>query len=192
MWQAVKESVSPKNLSTTKTFRGIINAADQLPPTPKGDAEGKQARKKASEARFSIAPEELLQGRKPSVSYDTKKKDLKPGQLDGLDRKRGERLRKGKLDIEGTLDLHGMTRDRAEAAVRRFIDASQQMGRRTVLIITGKGYHHDGSGVLRSALPIWLNSSPLRGKIVAYDHAQPRHGGQGAYYVYIRKIRDRS
>ena len=150
MWQAVKESVSPKKLSTTKTFRGIINAADQLPPTPKGDAEGKQARKKASEARFSIAPEELLQGRKPSVSYDTKKKDLKPGQLDGLDRKRGERLRKGKLDIEGTLDLHGMTLDRAHPALNRFILGAHHQGKRLVLVITGKGKARDEGGPIHT------------------------------------------
>lgn len=194
VWQAVKASVSPKKLSTTKTFRGILNAAENLPPTPKSDPEADTAARQTapSEARYTLAPDDLLKGRVSRQTASPRKRDLQPGQLDGLDRKRGERLRKGKLEIEGTLDLHGMTRDRAEAAVRRFIDASQQHGRRTVLIITGKGYHHDGSGVLRTALPIWLNSSPLRGKIVAFDHAQPRHGGQGAYYVYIKKIRDRT
>ena len=141
---------------------------------------------------FTVATDTLLNGRRPQVNYDSTRTDLKPGQLQGLDRRRGEKLRKGKLEIEGTLDLHGMTRSQAQGAVRRFIDASQSMGRRTVLVITGKGYSHGGDGVLRSELPRWLNSDPLRAKIVAYDFAQPRHGGQGAYYVYIKKVRDTS
>ena len=189
VWQAVKNSVSPMRLSTTKTFRGIINAAEKLPPTPQPSSKAPE-QKLVSQPKFTIDPSALLQGRKPQVNYDPSKRDLKPGQLQGLDRKRGDRLRKGKLEIEGTLDLHGMTRDQAQSAVTRFINASQSMGRRTVLIITGKGYSHGGDGVLRSELPRWLNGSTLRSKVVAYDFAQPRHGGQGAYYVYIKKVRD--
>ena len=83
-----------------------------------------------------------------------------------------------------------MTRDAAQAAVRRFLDASQSMGRRTVLIITGKGYAHGSEGVLRSALPQWLNAPENRIRVLAYDYAQPRHGGQGAFYVYLKKRRE--
>lgn len=180
-------------LSTTKTFRGIINAAEKLPPTPQreGTPKGTGPRLTAKTC-YQVAPEALLKGRRKVVNYDTNRAELKPGQLQGLDRKRGDKLRKGKLEIEGTLDLHGMTRDQAKGAVQRFIDASQSMGRRTVLVITGKGYTHGGDGVLRSELPRWLNADPLRSKIVAYDYAQPRHGGQGAFYVYIKKVRDQA
>lgn len=192
VWQAVKETVSPKRLSTTKTFRGIINAAEKLPPTPQREATPSASGKKlVAQTRYSVAPDALLQSRRPAAIGTQARADLKPGELNGLDRKRGERLRKGKLEIEGTLDLHGMTRDRAQVAVRGFITSSQSMGRRTVLVITGKGYQHGSDGVLRSELPRWLNSEPLRSKIVAFDFAQPRHGGQGAYYVYIRKVRDK-
>jgi len=190
-------------LSTTKTFRGIINAADRLPPTPQREAtprattptnpkSGDAAPKLRTKTTYAVASDALLAGRRPPVNYGGTQGDLKPGQLQGLDRRRGDKLRKGKLDIEGTLDLHGMTSDQAQGAVRRFIEASQAMGRRMVLVITGKGSTHGGDGVLRSALPQWLNSEPLRSKIVAFDFAQPRHGGQGAFYVYIKKIRDLS
>lgn len=192
VWQAVKETVSPKKLSTTKTFRGIINAAEKLPPTPQREGTPPARREKlVAQTRYAIAPDALLKGRRAAAKKGPARTDLKPGQLQGLDRKRGERLRKGKLEIEATLDLHGLTLDRAEAAVRSFITSSQSMGRRTVLVITGKGYQHGSEGVLRSGLPRWLNTEPLRSKIVAFDFAQPRHGGQGAYYVYIRKVRDK-
>ena len=191
VWQAVKDTVSPMRLSTTKTFRGIINAAEKMPPTPQREATPRAAGPKlTAKTRYPVAPDALLKGRRTPVNYDSNRSELKPGQLQGLDRKRGDKLRKGKLEIEGTLDLHGMTRDQAQGAVRRFIEASQSMGRRTVLVITGKGYTHGGDGVLRSELPRWLNADPLRSKIVAFDFAQPRHGGQGAFYVYIKKVRD--
>lgn len=191
VWQAVKDTVSPMRLSTTKTFRGIVNAAEKMPPTPQREATPRAAGPKlTAKTRYQVAPDALLKGRRKPVNYDSNRSELKPGQLQGLDRKRGDKLRKGKLEIEGTLDLHGMTRDQAQGAVRRFIEASQSMGRRTVLVITGKGYTHGGDGVLRSELPRWLNADPLRSKIVAFDFAQPRHGGQGAFYVYIKKVRD--
>ena len=191
VWQAVKDTVSPMRLSTTKTFRGIINAAEKMPPTPQREATPRAAGPKlTAKTRYQVAPDALLKGRRKPVNYDSNRSELKPGQLQGLDRKRGDKLRKGKLEIEGTLDLHGMTRDQAQGAVRRFIEASQSMGRRTVLVITGKGYTHGGDGVLRGELPRWLNADPLRSKIVAFDFAQPRHGGQGAFYVYIKKVRD--
>ena len=196
VWGAVKASANPLKQSRAKTFRGVENVSRGLPPTPKADPDRAEERQAAASRPVvkSIA-EDLVSASRASRTPLTAAKDagaLEPGQLAGLDRKRGERLRRGKLDIEGTLDLHGMNRDAAQAAVRRFLDASQGMGRRTVLIITGKGYAHGSEGVLRSALPQWLNAAENRCRILAYDYAQPRHGGQGAFYVYLKKRREAS
>ena len=194
VWGAVKASADPLKQSRAKTFRGVDNVSRGLPPTPKADPDRAEERQAAASRPVvkSIA-DDLVSAARASHSPLTGAKDakaLEPGQLAGLDRKRGGRLRRGKLDIEGTLDLHGMTRDAAQAAVRRFLDASQGMGRRTVLIITGKGYAHGSEGVLRSALPQWLNAPENRIRVLAYDYAQPRHGGQGAFYVYLKKRRE--
>lgn len=192
VWQAVKNSVSPLELGTRKTFRGIVNAADRIPQALNPDDKAEARKAATSSARFVVAPDELLKHRQPALQGLTSKKELAPGQLDGLDRKRGERLRKGKLQIDGRLDLHGMTRDRARSVVSSFLANAQSSGKRTVIIITGKGYSHDQGGVLRTELPRWLNMSPNRERVLAYDFAQPKDGGQGAYYVYIKKIRDRT
>ncbi len=196
VWGAVKASADPLKQSRAKTFRGVEDVARGLPPTPKFDPDRTQDRKAAA-SRPVMRPNEddlgfVSRGPRSPLGGAGEPKALDPGQLDGLDRKRGERLRRGKLDIEGTLDLHGMTRDAAQGAVRRFISASQGMGRRTVLIITGKGYAHGSDGVLRAELPRWLNSADTRSRILAYDYAQPRHGGQGAFYVYLKKSRDKA
>ena len=68
VWQAIKQTVSPMRLSTTKTFRGIINAAEKLPPTPQREATSKSsAPKLTAKTRYTVAPDALLKGRRPSI-----------------------------------------------------------------------------------------------------------------------------
>jgi len=98
------------------------------------------------------------------------------------------RLKRGQLVIEARLDLHGMTQSEAHERMRRFLETSRDSGYRTVLVITGKGLRRDGQiGILRSAVPRWLNQPPLRHWIKAFDHAAPRDGGEGALYILLRR-----
>ena len=100
------------------------------------------------------------------------------------------RLRRGQIDIEGRIDLHGMTREEAHANLAGFIKTAAGTGRRCVLVITGKGTGKGvGGGVLRAQFPHWLNSAELRPLILTFATAQPRDGGGGAFYVYLRKRR---
>jgi DNA-nicking Smr family endonuclease len=114
--------------------------------------------------------------------------DLAPGALADVDKRTAERLRRGKLEIEGLLDLHRMTQDEAERAVRAFVAESQAAGRRCVLIVTGKGPGREG-GVLRRELPRWLNLPVNRARLVAFAPAQPQHGGHGAVYLLLKRRR---
>jgi DNA-nicking Smr family endonuclease len=116
--------------------------------------------------------------------------DLAPGAAPGLDRRTATRLRRGRLAIDARFDLHGHTLAAAHGALGRFLRAAQNRGARCALVITGKGRMGEG-GVIRAALPGWLNDPGLRPIIVAFAQAQPRDGGAGAYYVYLRRVRDR-
>ena len=110
------------------------------------------------------------------------------GQAPGLEKRTQMRLRRGQVAIEARLDLHGMTQSQAHDRVYRFLEAAHNNGLRTVLVITGKGLRGDGQiGVLRSAVPRWLNEPPLRDWIKAFDHAAPRDGGEGALYILLRR-----
>lgn len=83
-----------------------------------------------------------------------------------------------------------MTQREAHAALLRFIETAYHGGRRSVLVITGKGLQADGRiGVLRTAVPRWLNEAPLLQMIKAFDHAAPKDGGEGALYILLRKAR---
>ena len=107
----------------------------------------------------------------------------------GIDRANAERLKRGLHAIEARLDLHGMTQAEAHRELIDFVAASHQAGRRCVLIITGRGLGPDGSGVLKSAVPRWLEEAGLRRRILAVAAAQPRHGGAGALYLLLRRRR---
>ena len=113
-----------------------------------------------------------------------------------MDKKAHDRLRRGKLSPEGRIDLHGMTLDQAHTALTAFVMKSHARGRRLVLVITGKGKRNadDGPipvrpGALRHAVPGWLQSAPLAQLVLQVSEAHPRHGGGGAYYVYLRRKR---
>lgn len=107
----------------------------------------------------------------------------------GLDRKSDRRLKRGEMEIEARLDLHGHTRDEAHEMLRGFIAREAENGRRCVLVITGKG-RGDGPGVLRAAVPQWLGEAPMRDDVLRFYPAQPHDGGAGALYVLLRRRRD--
>lgn len=113
-----------------------------------------------------------------------------------MDKKNFGKLKRGKLQPEARIDLHGMTLDRAHGALNRFILDGQASGRRLVLVITGKGKprEQDGPipirhGVLKHQVPQWLNAPALRAAVLQITEAHLKHGGSGAYYVYLRRRR---
>ncbi len=131
------------------------------------------------------------------------KNDLLPDITDRLsraplnmDHKSFGRMKRGKLSPEARIDLHGMTLAQAHPELIAFILGSQAAGRRLVLVITGKGKDRDDGGpiptrhgVLRHQVPQWLALPPLSQAILQVTPAHQRHGGQGAYYIYLRRSR---
>ncbi|SFS19810.1 Smr/MutS family protein [Yoonia litorea] len=113
-----------------------------------------------------------------------------------MDAKSFGKMKRGKLKPEARIDLHGMTMSEAHPELTAFILGSQALGRRLVLVITGKGKERDDGGpiptrqgVLRHQVPQWLALPPLAQAILQVTPAHLRHGGHGAYYVYLRRNR---
>ncbi len=113
-----------------------------------------------------------------------------------MDMKQFQRMTRGKLEPEARIDLHGMTLAQAHAALNGFILRAQGAGLRLVLVITGKGKSvaDDGPiprrpGALKHDVPQWLRMAPLAGAVLELREAHARHGGSGAYYVYLRRGR---
>lgn len=106
-----------------------------------------------------------------------------------------KKLGRGRLDIDGRIDLHDMTQSQARDALHRFVQAKAAQGARTILVITGKGLKSDddyiaamtGRGILRTMLPIWLNEPVLSSLVSGWSAAARGHGGEGAWYVRLRR-----
>lgn len=115
---------------------------------------------------------------------------LRSGDYTGVDAATAGRLRRGQYPIDITLDLHGLTQEGAHDLLHAQVEAAYRRGQRCLLIITGKGGRGGAPGVLRAALPAWLNDARFRPWVLAFGKAAARHGGEGACYVLIRRRRD--
>ncbi|KRA95744.1 hypothetical protein ASD83_19090 [Devosia sp. Root685] len=106
-----------------------------------------------------------------------------------------KKVRRGRIEIDGTIDLHGMTQFEARETLRRYIGARAARGDRTLLVITGKGTKTENDyvsamterGILRTMLPIWLSEPGLSHLISGWSLAARGHGGEGAWYVRLRR-----
>lgn len=134
---------------------------------------------------------EAARGGKGSVAVTPALKPFdRPARMDA---KTFGKLRKGRVKPDARIDLHGMTVEEAHTALIAFILSRQARGDRLVLVITGKG--SDGGpapverGVLRRQVPHWLSLPPLSSAVLDVAPAHRRHGGDGAIYAYLRRLR---
>jgi DNA-nicking Smr family endonuclease len=114
------------------------------------------------------------------------------GSVAGLKRRQADALRGGGIEIDARLDLHGLSRREAAGKVAEFLAQSARHGLRCVLVITGQGRRDplaEARGVLRMELEGWLNVPSTRSFVLACVPAQRRHGGEGAFYVLLRRSR---
>lgn len=173
LWQEIAKTIKP--LAKRKRITKIAIVENDAPPP----VVSKGIRKTATAAKPGHAP-----SAKPSPSVTP---PLAP-----LGRRERSHLAKGRRDIHGRLDLHGMTQERAHRALLNFLQHAQADGASFVLVITGKGrISAEGieRGVLRRQVPHWLGQAEFRSLVVGFDVAAIGHGGEGALYVRIRRAR---
>jgi DNA-nicking Smr family endonuclease len=114
-----------------------------------------------------------------------------PPPLAPLGRRERSQLSRGRKEIDARLDLHGMTQSRAHRVLGDFLHRASADGLTFVLVITGKGKTGAESerGVLRRAVPQWLALPEFRNLVVGFEESHIGHGGAGALYVRIRRVR---
>ena len=142
------------------------------PPRPR-QAEADERAVMAELLEFGMFEPELIESG-DTLSYRG------PGLQDGVWRK----LRRGAYRVRAELDLHGMNRGDAHAAVGEFLAECQSKDVRCVRIIHGKGNRSPNTGpVIKTLLDSWLRR---RSDVIAFCSARPHDGGTGAVYVLLR------
>ncbi|MDH3580257.1 MAG: Smr/MutS family protein [Hyphomicrobiales bacterium] len=181
LWQRVAETAEPLKRGRNRSLLHEQN-------TPRPEVPEPAKRQQANAAK------------PPPAKLAPVKKSGAPAPLGSFDRREMRGLGQGRIDIDARIDLHGMRQREAHGALKAFLVRAFARGQRHVLVITGKGtqrradeasapYNESGSerGVLRNAVPRWLNEPALREMVVSFTTASPRHGGEGALYVRLRK-----
>lgn len=97
------------------------------------------------------------------------------------------KLARGRLPIDGRIDLHGLTQSEAHNLLFDFVARAHERGLRHVLVITGKGSSRGSQGVLKRLVPEWLAKPEFRFLISGYEDAARSHGGEGALYIRLRR-----
>ena len=109
--------------------------------------------------------------------------------MHGLDPRVVRRLRKGEFAVQGHVDLHGMTREEAKAALDLYLAGARHAGKRCVLVVHGRGLHSkDQVPVLKDALKRWMTTARFAEHVLAFATARPHDGGAGAVYLLLRRV----
>ena len=121
-------------------------------------------------------------------------KDPGPPPVANFERREARKLGAGRISVDARIDLHGMRQHEAHGSLKAFLSRARSHGYRNVLVITGKGGKrgYDGSterGVLNRQVPRWLSEPEFRQWVVSFTHAGKRHGGDGALYVRLRRVK---
>ena len=109
-----------------------------------------------------------------------------------LDSTWDRRLSRGVVQPDFTLDLHGHTVDAAHARLDHGLALALAQGARVLLLVTGRERPSEdrrGRGVIRRKFLDWLAAGPHASRIAAIRPAHPRHGGAGAVYVVLKRVR---
>ena len=101
----------------------------------------------------------------------------------GIRKKLQRKIRQGQLAIEDRLDLHGYNQNQAITALNGFLQQALTAELRMLIVIHGKGNRSGSDAVLKPLVRHWLAQ---QSSVLAWCPAQPKHGGDGASYVYLR------
>ncbi len=206
LWQRIARSIAPLPKAKPRVPEVEFEppAPHPLPgKPPPGKQPGKQRSGKSEPAQPGAAPSPPGKPKSRPAAAPPPRPVVPrpPAPQPALERRHARRIAAGTIEIEARLDLHGLTQSAAYDRLLGFIQGAAASGLKTVLVITGKGGRrrfldglHGGwgqsegdIGVLRSSVPRWLAEPPLRSLVVGYQNAAVQHGGDGAFYVQLRR-----
>lgn len=187
---------NPRNLKPeeTRLWHKIARSTKAYSPSKMNELEA--AVRAIDDIKENINPNPIETRKKPHLATKTPAK--KPISSEIQDAAAHRRVRRGKLEIAATIDLHGFNQDEARARLHSFIFEAYDKNMRCVLVITGKGskssnekekhfdFFSSPRGIIRSRFKDWLHEPQIRNLISGIATANPKHGGSGAFYVLLK------
>ena len=175
LWRRVAATVTPMHPKRAVTAPAT-KTSEELPPPPAKRVKGRVPPPRPE-------PEPIVATKRPLTTG-------------GLDSSWDRKLGRGPIQPDVTIDLHGLTLAMAHDRLNGGIAQALALGARVILLIAGKHRPVPGNdlrgekrGAIRAKLLDWLAASPHAGHIASVRPAQPRHGGDGAVYIVLRKAR---
>jgi len=104
---------------------------------------------------------------------------------------------KNKKEKVRYIDLHGYTLDEANKKIDLFITECFSEFVKKIIVITGKGIHSENEqnpyvsrklSILRYSVPHYIQNNKILMKLIhSFDKASIEDGGEGAFYIYLKK-----
>jgi len=96
-----------------------------------------------------------------------------------------------------SIDLHGYSLDSANETIKNLITKSYNNNVDKIIVVTGKGLHSENEkdpyvskklGILKYSVPEYIkNNIELMSMINKIQIAEVEDGGEGAFYIYLKK-----
>jgi len=103
----------------------------------------------------------------------------------GMQEGQMRKLKLGQIPFDGSLDLHGMSVEKARETLWEFLAEATKLEIRCVSVTHGKAVRMDGKRpMIKSHVNTWLRQHP---EVLGFTSCLPRHGGTGALYVMLRR-----
>lgn len=172
LWGKVAKSTRPMpgRMTDSEAFEAVLQAEAE------SEERSRLAKAKAvpvsAEAQEVAAPAKQPAGRHHPLERPVKRK-----------------IAKGHLALEARIDLHGLIQSEAHSMLLDFLLRAHGRGLRHVLVITGKGSSMGSEGALKRAVPLWFSKPEFRFLISSYETAAQHHGGEGALYIRLSRLK---
>ena len=104
---------------------------------------------------------------------------------DGVQYSQMRKLKAGQIPFEGSLDLHGLSVEKARELLWDFLAEACKFEVRCVRVTHGKAARKDGKRpMIKSHVNTWLRQ---HSQVLGFASCLPRHGGSGAVYVILKR-----